>query len=87
MICEEAQYLHCSMQGSYYIPCVILAKGVVYDIQKYGTIGDRLHAAILGEEKHLYYKEVGYLISYQDIVTDEFVYGEWVPVEKVKRYE
>lgn len=84
MICEEAQYLHCSMYGSYHVPCVILEKNVVFDLEKHGTFLDKI-----APKTHAAWKlnQVGYIISYQDIVTDEFVYGEWVPVEKVKRYE
>ena len=84
MICEEAQYLHCSMMGSYHIPCVILESNVTFDLEKHGNDFDRLFPKTRASEK---LNQVGYVISYQDIVTDEFVYGEWVPVEKVKRYE
>ncbi len=94
MICEEAEYMHCSMMGSYYIPCVIIGFNIPYDFETHADDSEVIMEKYLMEKysrstSNGYERngEVGYVISYQDIVTDEFVYGEWVPVEKVKRYE
>lgn len=94
MICEEAEYMHCSMMGSYYIPCVIVGFNVPYDFETHAD------ATTIAMEKYLIEKygsttsqgyerngEIGFLINYQDIVTDEFVSNEWKPAAKIKRYE
>lgn len=94
MICEEAEYMHCSMYGSYYIPCVIVGFNVPYDFETHAD------ATTIAMEKYIMKKydmktsewyerngEIGFLINYQDPVSYEFVTSEWQPADKIKRYE
>lgn len=94
MICEEAQYLHCSMLGSYHISCVIVGFNVPYDFETHANKTTVLMEKYLmnkfgrtTSEKYDKNGELGYLINYQDLVTNEFVSSEWQPADKIKRYE
>lgn len=94
MICEEAEYMHCSMYGSYYIPCVITGFNIPYDFETHAKESEVLMTKYLMEKynrttssEYERNGEIGFLINYQDPVSYEFVTNEWQPADKIKRYE
>ena len=78
---EEAEYLHCSVAGSFWIPCTISgAEAVMFDLKKYGTPLEQIHPRYCNRIGKL-----GYEINYHDPLLDEFVYKEWRDSSYIKR--
>lgn len=93
MICEEAEYMHCSMYGSYYIPCVITGFDIPYDFETHAdptsVMVEKFLMERYGTDSKKYERngELGFLINYMDPVSAEFISNEWQPADKIKRYE
>lgn len=77
MIYTLAQYMHCSSEGTYIIPCTTTADMVIFDIDKHGDLVERALGKSTKTGKY------GYLTNYYDPVINEFVYNEWASEEYI----
>ena len=73
MICELVKYLHCSMDGSYHVPAILMAKNVPFDVNTHGSYVDQVYPKTC---KNI--GKTGVLITYFDPFIEEWVKNEWV---------
>lgn len=78
MLCELVKYMHCSMYGSYYVPAILMAKDVLFDVNTHGSITDRVFPRQCDNVG-----KTGVLISYFDPFIGEWVKNEWVTEDHI----
>lgn len=82
MTYEIAEYLHCSYEGSYCVPCVVVEKNVAFVLGVNGTPMEQAFPDFCEKMG-----KVGVLINYYDPVQETFEYNVWVPNDYIKYHE